>query len=56
MNPSHVGGMVLGPSLGGSHGGSTDKGVEGLGASSCSSAMPPTRKVVSSMGRVGPLP
>ena len=45
-----------GSSLGGSHGGSMDKGVEGLGASSHSSAIPPTRKVVSSVGRVGSLP
>ena len=48
-------GWCWGPLLGGSCGGSMDKGVEGLGASSHSSAMPPTRKVVSSVGRVGSL-
>ena len=37
-------------------GGSMDKGVEGQGASSCFSALPPARIVVSSMGRLGSLP
>ena len=46
-----------GPLLGGSHGKSVDRGVEGWGGSSCSLAMPPTRKVVSSsVSRVGSLP
>ena len=36
--------------------GSTEKGVEGWGVSSHSLAMPPARKVVSSVGRVGSLP
>ena len=40
MSPSHVGGMALGPTLGGSHGAFMDKGVEGLGASSYSGYAP----------------
>ena len=44
------------PSLQGTCGGSTGKGVEGLGVSSHSSTVPPARKVVRSVGSVGSLP
>ena len=44
------------PLLGSTHGKFTDRGVEGQGVSSHSLAMPPTRKVVSSAGRVGSWP
>ena len=44
------------PLLGGDHGDSKGKGVEGLGATPHSLAMPPTRKVVRSGGSVGSSP
>ena len=50
-SPSYVGGTVLGTIAERQPLGSTDRGVEGLGASSCSSAMPPTRKVVKFCGQ-----
>ena len=56
MSPSLVGGMALGAFAGRSLWGIHRQGSRGWGASSCSSAMPTARKVVSSVCRVRSLP